>query len=178
MYDNEVDEKEATAYLFRRNFATILHILGLNQNEIEYLMGHKIASDFEKRNYYSNIVKLYPIKEKMDNRPLFSNRYTSSVIKKASYGTDGYFENPYEQKIIIQGGLEPGEIELFCKALAPGTDVEIKIMSSEKNPVINYSAYSSMVKRDNNERTTSVLKAVHREYESITSSKSASRKKD
>ena len=106
--DDSIVEKEATAYLFRRNFATMLQILGLKQNEIEYIMGHKIESNFEIRNYYSNYDKLYPIKCKMDNRPLFSTHYSSDTIKEVSPGTELIFDNPYKQVVKIPSGFGPG----------------------------------------------------------------------
>ncbi len=36
------DRKDPTAYLFRRNFGTHLHILGLSEPEIEYVIAHDI----------------------------------------------------------------------------------------------------------------------------------------
>ena len=164
--DDEVVEKEATAYLFRRNFATYLQILGLDHNEIEYIIGHKIESNTENRNYFSNPDKLYPIKQKMNNRPLFSSRYTSDVVKKVFPGSETTFENPYEQKICIKKGFGPGEIMIDFMAAASGTSVEIAIKSSYKNPVIKYKVYKAMCKRERNNRITSVLKAVHQKYTS------------
>lgn len=165
-HDDEVIEKEATAYLFRRNFATHLQILGLTQNEIEYIIGHKIESDTEKRNYYTNSDKLFPIKQKMDNRPLFSSQYTSDVEKTLFPGMDETFENPYEQKIRLLKGFGPGEIMIDFAAAAPGTNVEIAIKASSKNPVIKYKVYGTMSKRDRTNRTISVLKTVHQKYAS------------
>ena len=164
--DNDLEEKEATAYLFRRNFATMLQILGLTQNEIEYIMGHKIESKIETRNYYSNPDKLYLIKRKMDNRPLFSSKYTCDNVKEVFAEADPYFENPYKQRIIIPEGFGPGEIIIGVQAAAPGTEIEIGIKSCGENPLIQYKAFSSMSKRENYDRTTSILKTVHHVYAS------------
>ena len=164
--DDSIVEKEATAYLFRRNFATMLQILGLKQNEIEYIMGHKIESNFEIRNYYSNYDKLYPIKCKMDNRPLFSTHYSSDTIKEVSPGTELSFDNPYKQVVKIPSGFGPGVAMLNVNSEAPGESITISIKSSSKNPVVEFTAFGTMTKRGNNDRTTSVLRAVHHEYAS------------
>ena len=164
--DNAIVEKEATAYLFRRNFATMLQILGLTQHEIEYIIGHKIESNVELRNYYSNYDKLYPIKCKMDNRPLFSTHYSSDVIREVSPGSALSFENPYRQMIRIPASFGPGVTMLNVNSAAPGESVTISIKSSSKNPVVGITAFGTMAKRGNTDRTTSVLKAVHREYAS------------
>lgn len=162
--DDDIVEKEATAYLFRRNFATMLQILGLSQNEIEYIMGHKIESNFEKRNYYSNYDKLYPIKLKMDNRPLFSTLYSSDIVMDGSPGKELNFDNPYRQTIRIQEGFGPGAAMINMNSSAPGENIEIKIQSSSNNPVVEYKSFGSMKKRKNTDRTTSVLKTVHHVY--------------
>lgn len=164
--DADIVEKEATAYLFRRNFATVLQILGLSQNEIEYLMGHEIESEFEKRNYYSNYDKLYPIKLKMDNRPLFSTQYTSDIVKDVVPGSELIFENPYKQTIIIPEGFGPGTAMVDVCSAAPGEEIQITIKSSKNNPVVKYKAYGTMTRRNNADRTTSVLGVVHHVYSS------------
>ena len=172
--DDDNVEKEATAYLFRRNFATMLQILDLTQNEIEYIMGHKIESNIESRNYYSNYDKLYPIKLKMDNRPLFSTRYTSDIVKDVSTGAGLSFDNPYKQAIRINPGFGPAIAMFNISSAAPGEEIKISIKSSKTNPVVEYKSFGTMAKRSNTDRTTSVLKAVHHEY---ASKKGGTRKK-
>lgn len=166
-WDDELEEKEATAYLFRRNFATMMQSLGLTQNEIEYIIGHYIESDYETRNHYSNPDKLYSIKKKMDNRPLFSSNYSSDkVIEIHSGKTITTFDNPYEQKIRISKDMGEGTIVIDFQAAAPGTEIKISVGSSEDNPTIPYELFGSMTERDKHDRTTSILKTVHRIYDS------------
>lgn len=47
--DVQIGEKEPSAYLMRRAFGTHLRNLGLEPEEIEYLMGHRIENDSIKR---------------------------------------------------------------------------------------------------------------------------------
>ena len=47
-----IEEKSATAYLFRRNFATHLHNLGVPQSTAEFLIGHEILESGVERNHF------------------------------------------------------------------------------------------------------------------------------
>ena len=69
-------EKEPTAYLLRRNFATHLHVLGLELSEIQYLMGHSIDDVYESRNDYVDDERIYGMYLKLKNRPLLNTTET------------------------------------------------------------------------------------------------------
>ena len=68
-----VSLKDPTAYLLRRNFGTHLSVLGFSDDEISYLMGHKIDTDGRNRNMFSNEDQLKIIFRKLNMRPLFGN---------------------------------------------------------------------------------------------------------
>lgn len=65
-----LEEKEATTYLFRRNFASHMYYLGLEEGEIQYLMGHDIEQKNESRLYFRNEEKLLELHRKMAKRPI------------------------------------------------------------------------------------------------------------
>ena len=69
-----VFEKDPTAYLFRRNLATHLYILGLSENEIQYIMGHNIEDVNDERSFFRNEEKLLMIAEKMEKRPIVNGK--------------------------------------------------------------------------------------------------------
>lgn len=48
----DIEEKSPTAYLFRRNFATHLHNLGVPQSTAEFLIGHVILESGTERNHF------------------------------------------------------------------------------------------------------------------------------
>lgn len=73
-------EREATAYLLRRNFGTHLYILGLTEAEIEYVIGHDIDDAYETRNEFVNEEKLYAIKLKMDQRPILNDHGKTNKV--------------------------------------------------------------------------------------------------
>ena len=76
-----IKEKEPTAYLFRRNLGTHLYLLGLNESEIQYIMGHDIEDDNEERSFFRNEEKLYPIAMKMEKRPIV-NTIDAGISRK------------------------------------------------------------------------------------------------
>lgn len=65
-------EKDAKAYLLRRNFATHMHILGLSTAEIQYLIGHNVEDAYETRNEFVNDERIYAMHKKLANRPVFN----------------------------------------------------------------------------------------------------------
>lgn len=85
--DNE-DEwialKDPTAYLLRRNFGTHLSILGCSDEEIAYLMGHKIETEGFKRNMFSNEDQLAVISSKLNMRPFFGSNDDARPIANLS----------------------------------------------------------------------------------------------
>lgn len=130
---DDVLEKEATSYLFRRNFATHLHILGLNDSEIQYVIGHEIEDPTEMRNFFSNPEKLYPIKLKMDNRPLISNCYPFRAPINLDDDTPMVRLNTSEeQRLYIHNNTENhAEVRLFVAATEPKESISAEISVSD-----------------------------------------------
>ena len=65
-----IDEKEPSAYLFRRNFATHLSNLGAEPNQVQYLLGHVVEADNGyQRNFYSTGDELDELCRIMDKHP-------------------------------------------------------------------------------------------------------------
>ena len=57
-------EKEPTAYLLRRNYATQMCILGLTNAEMQYLMGHDVEDAYESRNEFVDSERIYIMYQK------------------------------------------------------------------------------------------------------------------
>lgn len=92
---SELKEKEATAYTFRRNFGTHLFILGLDEAEIQYVLGHDVEDPYETRNELVNEDRRYKIMLKMMQRPIFNEINTvreigvdlsQNLVKTSSHG--------------------------------------------------------------------------------------------
>lgn len=75
--DNEdIGEKNPTAYLLRRNYATHMYALGLDAGQIQYMIGHDIENEEEYRYFYNNedtlksiyeLLKMHPFSKYLDN---------------------------------------------------------------------------------------------------------------
>ena len=85
-----VMEKDPTAYLFRRNFGTHLYLLGLEESEIQYIIGHEIEDPGETRSIFRSEEKLYPIAQKLALRPVVNDlpekRYVVEIKDKVFQG--------------------------------------------------------------------------------------------
>ncbi|WP_405373555.1 hypothetical protein [Pseudobutyrivibrio sp.] len=68
-----VNEKDATAYLLRRNFATHLQILGFNTSEIQYLLGHDVEDIYESRSEFVDEDRLWEMGKRLLKRPLLND---------------------------------------------------------------------------------------------------------
>lgn len=80
-----IGEKEPTAYLCRRNFATHLYCLGFSAGEIQYIIGHDVESPVETRNFFTNEDKLISIQKKLQAHPFmhfFNGGKNRQVILK------------------------------------------------------------------------------------------------
>ncbi len=76
----QIEEKEPTTYLFRRNCATHLYQLGFAPSEIQYWMGHEIEDPFTKRSFFADPDRIYAMKEKWSRHPVLAllNRQTDA----------------------------------------------------------------------------------------------------
>ena len=120
---NEVifEEKEPTAYLLRRNYATKLKILGLTITQIQYLMGHDIEDPYHSRSNLNNDEELSIISKKILEMPFYNELKNKSIIK---------LELENEVKLISIETLEPTaplEIKLLNEE-----GIEITVINSEQ----------------------------------------------
>lgn len=66
----QIDEKEPTTYLMRRNCATHLYQMGFSAAEIQYWMGHDIEDPFLSRNSFSDEDTIFHLAMMIRNHPL------------------------------------------------------------------------------------------------------------
>ena len=67
-----LQEKDPTAYLLRRNFATQMFILGLENAEMQYLMGHCVEDAYESRNDFVDNERIFLMYKKLQKRILLN----------------------------------------------------------------------------------------------------------
>ena len=156
-------EKIATAYLLRRNFATHLSILGLKEPEIEYVIGHDIEDAYESRNEFVNEEKLYEIKCKLDQRPIFNDSYYDDktqelpIIKNRAYTFEGNGTQKYKVQV-FRGQLK---IELTSKE--PFDTISVAMSSERENSILKEVSYSAS-RQTEYSRTINILSKYHELY--------------
>lgn len=72
-FANSFDERDVSAYLFRRNFATHMAILGLEVDTIHYLMGHVFENEEITKARFTNGDIIRKIGELMSQRPIIND---------------------------------------------------------------------------------------------------------
>ena len=109
-------EKNPTAYLLRRNFATQMCILGLDNAEMQYLLGHCVEDAYESRNEFVDSERIYSMYRKLQNRTILNNPK----------------DNDNEFKIRIRNN---STVKISATAAEPGDDVRMSITADDSKPV-------------------------------------------
>ena len=135
--DADIDEKEVTTYLFRRNFATTLYGLGLTQSDIQYYLGHDVEDPDTARNHYTNKDKLLAIKAKLDWHPVYAVLGRETRVDCVGSG------RPSRQMKDVPGDTFQVTFDETCTkylidvhCAEPGDEISLK-MTSEKNEPIS-----------------------------------------
>lgn len=72
--DAAFEEEDITAYLLRRNFTTaMVSVCGMEEDELQYLMGHDILDEQEMRSDFTDADFLARLWHKMNRRVLRDN---------------------------------------------------------------------------------------------------------
>lgn len=116
-------EKDATAYLCRRNFCTHLYILGLEESEIQYIMGHEISDDSDDRNTFRNEDSLYPIAKKMALRPIVND----VPDEEACEMSDGWViqKDIYKSRVTIPLSRDSQSFHVEVRQREPNAELKI-----------------------------------------------------
>lgn len=79
----DIEEADATTYLFRRNFATHLYIYGLDKIERKYYLSHSLEDSFTIRKDFNDEDLLYTMYVKSLKYELLNN---STIFKTPKNG--------------------------------------------------------------------------------------------
>lgn len=122
-------EKEPTAYVFRRNFATNLAILGLHDAEIAYLMGHVIDEEQAVRNTFLDERILHRIKKKLDKRIFPGEPHAFPQTLQLQHGSYIELEECSLSFIVPEGAAR---IQLSVASKEPNEGITVHISSKEE----------------------------------------------
>ena len=132
----EITERNATAYLLRRNFATHLKILGLNYSDIQYLLGHCIEDpDIERADYTDK--KLYFLSNKMTRRPLVNDKYE---VRKT---IECFCEQCFHGKAILDINCEKEIVNAKIYTVEKNDYLRIKNFSEDEIRLKFYDGYKA-----------------------------------
>lgn len=160
---DELEEKDPSAYLLRRNFGTHMSILGLSESEIEYMIGHDIQDMYETRNEFVNDSRLLDMREKLNRRPILN------TIQKE----EKYQRMPMNRMMVLDGSgpqayripiSNNGTLKVHIMTNEPLDTLRVRVCSTDTSNPINMRAmrYSAPCCY---ERTIDVTKKYHELYE-------------
>ena len=124
----QLDEKEPSTYLFRRNCATHLYQLGLTSDEIQYWLGHDIEDPHISRNSFADEDTLYKLSQMFLYHPLYAMLNT---LPETPVTLDG---KPYS-------GSTANTLTLSLEG--PATDFLIDLKANEPNQAISVNIINS-----------------------------------
>ena len=162
LHEMGVVDKDPTAYLLRRNFATHLNILRLTEAEIEYIMGHHIDDKYAHRDEYSSDERLVMIAEKMKHRPILNDSF--QIAKTATLSSENFnFSSCDTTALTLRAKNTPGCI-LCVQAgvLEPSDTINVSITSETSETVP--AKYFLLPKTQESSRTVNVLPTYHASY--------------
>lgn len=159
---SELKEKEATAYTFRRNFGTHLFILGLDEAEIQYVLGHDVEDPYETRNEFVNEDRRYKIMLKMEQRPIFNEITTvKEIIIDSGQGPLKASSHGHMQ---IKIPVTPGIYRIDLRSKEPGE--KLRVLLSVSQGVENVAAtHLTAGEQTEFKRTIDVVEDYQKRYE-------------
>ena len=143
---DEIEEKDATTYALRRNFATKAHNWGVEEYLIQQMLGHILNSYYTKRHDFTNDDQLQVLRDAMEGFPLFElfrrvlNRSNEPIIHLAQFQLNeehNYLEINNEEsfELSIETGDEEMELYLHITANEPGDSISITFEDKPNNLV-------------------------------------------
>ena len=132
-------EKNPTAYLFRRNFATHLFVVGLSMEEIQYVMGHDIEQIYETRAQFGSKESLLAIAEKMARRPLVNEIRPAEQSIELQNGCSTTIDA--DVKTAVSCKLKPGILRQNSVCREASDRLSVKVETEAKGIQMTLSTY-------------------------------------
>lgn len=138
--DDYLSERDLTAYVLRRNFATMNSTVGLDKSEFQFVFGHEVEDDV--RSFYLNEDRYQTIAKKMLRNPLFlflkrepSSEELNEVIipveKNATVRIRVEAKEPGENILLSINGLNEDDKSVVRRGVSlGGRDIEPDILQA------------------------------------------------
>ena len=124
--DTEIEEKDPTTYLFRRNVATRLYHMGFPWTTIQYWVAHEIEDSVIARNHFADEDILHEIGERYFRHPVFHILDGSTDENPMDYQSD-FSMSPSETLFIQATTLEPNQpLKVWLHVNSASLDIKVK----------------------------------------------------
>lgn len=120
-------EKDPTAYILRRNFATHLYLLGFTAEENAYLMGHVIEDPSIQRSDYLDPKMFARLRHKLKRRPIINSLNNGELVK--IHTGKNTFQAASLARMYIPAGSR--RVHIMASGKEPGTPLLIRIRTKD-----------------------------------------------
>lgn len=160
MQQLQIEEKEPTTYLFRRNCATHLYQLGFSPSEIQYWMGHEIEDPFTKRSFFADPDQLYALKEKWDRHPVLKLMESEQISEVAVSGLPYRCHTPEHSRVSLTA-CNDRQLLVCADVPEPMCQVSLSVHGDQTGLS---ASYRLIPRQTDYPRSASVTKAVNKAY--------------
>lgn len=157
-------EREPTAYAMRRNTATHLYHVGLDENQTSYIMGHKIYDEQTHQKDYSTPELLYEIKKKMELRPILNAIPNVVDILHVERNPIIDRSGVYDQIVHIP---PHSSVSITATPFIPGDNVSISNISEKTGGTIRMQQYRYTPNTAARSRQATMIRLYHKMYKDI-----------
>lgn len=157
-------EQEPTAYAMRRNTATHLYNVGLDDNQTSYIMGHKIYDGMVMQKEYSSPELLYEIKKKMDLRPILNAIPDIAAVQHMERSQVVNLSGAYEQIIHIP---PYSSATITATPYIPGDDISICDISEENSNAVRVQQCGFTSRDPARSRQATMMRLYHKMYKDV-----------
>lgn len=122
------EEKDATAYILRRQLNTDAHIVGYIAEERQYAMGHRIENTAVDRRDFRNLDILNALAAKQCKRPSVNRSVLEQQVVEVQ---EGSYQNDDVHDIKLQVPIKKGRLNIRITSHEPLTPAQVTMMIPE-----------------------------------------------
>ena len=157
-------EREPTAYAMRRNTATHLYNVGLDDNQTSYIMGHKIYDGMVTQKEYSSPELLYEIKKKMELRPILNAIPDVGAVQHMERSQVVSLSGVYEQIIHIP---PHSSASITATPFIPGDDITVHDIAEGNSGTVRVRQCGFTPKDPVQSRQATMIRLYHKMYKDV-----------
>ena len=123
--DFNLEEKDPTTYMIRRNHATRLNVGGFTETEKQYWAGHEIEDSKIRRAFFASEDMLKELSDKYRRLPVI--RLLDEMVSEREQGEENQRETDRSTSRVVFEGVEKERRLLKATACEPGQAIDVHI---------------------------------------------------